>query len=162
EHQNPTEWVPERLKNDVRLEELLPVIRTYSGPDLRTFLSSYFEGRRRMEPSVPGLRVIELILARNDLDSQTKQHIAQRLNRGYPAASWEVNRELSRILLHVGASNAVSKTIRLLERAPTQEQQLHYIEQLRNVREGWTTEDRKVFFEWFLKSRDPKAHAPEL
>ena len=64
--------------------------------------------------------------------------------------------------MRVGASNAVSKSIRLLESAKTQEEQLHYIEQLRNVRDGWKIEERKAFFEWFLQPRDPNAHPAEI
>ena len=36
------------------------------------------------------------------------------------------------------------------------------MEQLRNVREGWSIEDRKLFFSWWQQPHDAKQHPPEL
>lgn len=110
---------------------------------------------------LPKLRVMELMLLRSGNDPRIGAAIRPAL-KSYPTRNTQHNRELSRLALRLNAPRAVSATVKLLESAPTQEEQMHYIEQLRNVREGWTIEDRRIFFEWFLKPRDPKAHPPEL
>jgi putative heme-binding domain-containing protein len=124
--------------------------------------------------TTPLLRLIELYLLRNPSPPQSIfSELIEDLSRRYPTKPIfdvlmrgdEVNPELARILLHLQAGGAVSKTIFFLQRpvfARFQEDQMFYIEQLRNVREGWTLEDRRIFFEWFLKPRDPKAHPPEI
>ena len=43
------------------------------------------------------------------------------------------------------------KTMALLAKAPTQEEQIEYVAALRNVRTGWTPELRQAYFSWFLK-----------
>jgi putative heme-binding domain-containing protein len=43
----------------------------------------------------------------------------------------------------------VTKTLKLLDQAKTQEEQAHYIFYLRNLPTGWTLEQRKHYFDWF-------------
>jgi putative heme-binding domain-containing protein len=162
ECQDPEYWLPQKLTQDARLDELLPAVRVAENNEFSKFIASYIGRRRRIEPGLANLRVLELIISRSELNRETKQRICQGLERTFPANSWEMNRELSRILLFLDPQRAIAKSIRLLENAPTQEQQLHYIEQLRNVREGWNLEERKSFFKWFLKPRDPTAHPAEV
>jgi putative heme-binding domain-containing protein len=56
----------------------------------------------------------------------------------------------------------IAKTLSLLESAKSQEEQFHYVSQLRNVRRGWTLPERERFFSWWLKPRHPAAQAGEL
>jgi putative heme-binding domain-containing protein len=88
--------------------------------------------------------------------------LVAELGRHYPAATWPLNRELSRTLLYFDASGVVTKTLDLLAAAPTQEQQIHYVAQLRNIRSGWSLADRRRYFEWWLKPRDSLPRPPEL
>ncbi len=44
------------------------------------------------------------------------------------------------------------KTLKLLSEAPTQEEQLEYARSLRVLKNGWTMEQRKEYFTWFLKA----------
>jgi putative heme-binding domain-containing protein len=160
EHQDPARWVPQKLASDPSLDELLPVVRV--DPKANELLSSHLVKGRGFQATVPNLRLLEVLMSHSDLSTDLRQRIAQRLDRQFPARTWEVNRELSRVLLHLGSTQGVSKCVRLLQSAKTQEEQLHYIEQLRNIREGWSLTDRKIFFSWFLKPRDPQAHPPEI
>jgi putative heme-binding domain-containing protein len=109
------------------------------------------------------LRVIELSFLRQGRPQGDLAALAiSQLDRHFPATSWPLNRELSRLLLWLEAPGAVNKTLDLLGTAPTQEQQLHYIAQLRNVPQGWTPAARRRFLEWWLKPRDALAHPPEV
>ena len=73
-----------------------------------------------------------------------------------------MNRELSRLLIYLEAPGVIARTLDLLDTAPTQEEQLHYIAQLRNVRQSWTLPDRERFFGWWLKPREKLLHADDL
>jgi len=95
-----------------------------------------------------------------------------------------LNRELSQLLIYLEAPDVVKKTMKLLANAPTQEEQIHYLFHLRNLKSGWTMDERKQYFAWFTQggqkvqgkgaypggqgafvSKDPKQqkqHSPEV
>ena len=101
------------------------------------------------------LRIIQISLARHGKPSpEITERLTSELDPAYPSPFNELNRELCRILLALDAPNALSKTITLLLQSGSSEQQLFYVEQLRNVPHGWTPADRDIFFSWFRKSRD--------
>ena len=93
------------------------------------------------------LRIYELLLQQES--TTVGPTVAQQLNAVYPNGDWTVDRELSRILSELDAPNFVSKTMDLLAAASRQEEQLHYLFVLRNVKRGWTTELRRRYFESF-------------
>jgi len=96
------------------------------------------------------LRDTEVTFARmGKPSSEIAQKVLGRLDRVYPAKSEPLNRELSEILIYLEAPGVVKKTLKLLADAPTQEEQIHYIFHLRNLKTGWTIEDRKQYFGWF-------------
>ncbi len=88
--------------------------------------------------------------------------VSKTLSRHYPASTWPQNRELVRLLTWLKAPDVVPSTLALLESAPTQEQQLHYVEQLRHVASGWSLEDRRRYFRWWTRPRENLGHPPEL
>jgi putative heme-binding domain-containing protein len=96
------------------------------------------------------LRVYQVVLHRfGRPDDATIQGLVQRLDPHYPAASREVNAELCRLLVYLQAPDAASKTIALLERAPTQQEQIDYARALRFLQAGWTPALRRAYFGWF-------------
>ena len=50
------------------------------------------------------------------------------------------------------AEGVVERTIKLVQEAPTQEEQIHYVMSLRTARDGWTEESRRAYLTWFTKS----------
>jgi putative heme-binding domain-containing protein len=48
----------------------------------------------------------------------------------------------------------VTKTLALLDQAKTQEEQAHYVFYLRNLKSGWTMDQRKHYFDWFNFARE--------
>jgi putative heme-binding domain-containing protein len=100
------------------------------------------------------LRVLQLSFIRQGRPSEELAKVAvEKLNARYPAASEKVNRELSQLLIYLNAPDVIAKTLDLLQKASTQEEQVHYIFQLRNVKSGWTPEQRELYFSWFGKAR---------
>lgn len=63
-----------------------------------------------------------------------------------PEQAAPVNRELCRVLVMLNAPNIVRRTLRCVDIAATQADQMHYLFLLRNVRDGWTREDRATYF----------------
>jgi putative heme-binding domain-containing protein len=118
------------------------------------------------EQKLAKLRVIGLSFIRQGRPSPEMTTLAiEKLNAVYPAPTEAMNRELSQLLIYLGAPDVISKTLALFDKAPTIEEQAHYIFHLRNVKSGWTLEQRKKHFEWFTKARvsgKPAQHSPEL
>jgi putative heme-binding domain-containing protein len=106
--------------------------------------------------------------------------LAAKLDRYYPAASDDLNRELCNLLVYLKSPTVVSKTIALLrqETRYTPEeisdllsrnpgygntikqvlanhpdvQKLHYAFALRNLRQGWKLEERVFYFRWLQEA----------
>ena len=115
------------------------------------------------EQALLKLRVLELSLLRHGRPGEAlTKTIVPELDGNYPATSWPMNRELSRVLLYLGAPSAILKTLELLDRSRIQEEQFHYISQLRNARLGWTVPHRERYFSWWLKPRDSLGHTDDL
>jgi putative heme-binding domain-containing protein len=94
------------------------------------------------------LRVIQLSFIRQGKPESDLARIAiEKLNRAYPSNNESVNRELSQLLIYLEAPDVVKKTLALLDKAKTQEEQAHYIFCLRTLQKGWTIEQRKHYFE---------------
>lgn len=79
----------------------------------------------------------------------------EQLNPLYPAPTDNLNRELLPLLVYLKSPEVITKTLALLDVATTQEQQAHYIYNLRNVQSGWTLEQRKKYFAWFAQAKHP-------
>lgn len=112
-------------------------------------------------------------------DDETAARIASRLAPYYPADSNSLNRELCTMLVYLNSPTVIGKTLALMEQPyePSAEelaglellarntgyggtiaqmlanqpeiQKIHYAFALRNLRYGWTLEQRKTYFEWF-------------
>ena len=102
------------------------------------------------------LRVIKLSFIRQGrpADKLVKLGI-EKLGRQYPAKTFALNRELSELLIWLGAPDAVGKTLALLESSPAQEDQIWYAAMLREAT-GWTKPQRERYFAWFSMARDFK------
>ncbi len=169
ESQKVENWKSQALlerKPDASLAALLALVRSTGREMQNEILSALFQlGFDRLsEPQkLEKLRVLELSLIREGKpSSEMVNRIFLELNREFPASSWPLNRELSRILLFLGRPHTIPEMVVLLDTAPAVEEQMHYVEQLRNAREGWSMEDRKLFFSWWQKPRSSKEHPPEL
>ncbi len=84
----------------------------------------------------------------------TARDVIRDLDAVYPAKSWPLNRELSTLLIYLEAPSAVKKTIALLTEAGTQEEQIHYLVQLRQAKSNWTLDERKTYLGWFARPKN--------
>ena len=67
---------------------------------------------------------------------------------------------MSELLIYLDAPDVVRKTLALLDIAPPQEEQVHYVFILRTVKNGWTMEERKHYFDWFNQEHAGDTTAP--
>ncbi len=82
-------------------------------------------------------------------DDATAAEVVGRLDPLYPSPSDLLNRELCRVLTYLQAPTVVPKTMALLERAATQEDQMYFVYALSSAREGWTLPLQRKYFSWF-------------
>jgi putative heme-binding domain-containing protein len=129
------------------------------------------------------LRVYQLAFIRmGEPDAATAARGAKKLDAFYPTQSESLNRELVQLLVHLKSPTVLAKTIAEMrkESKKTNEermdellqrnrgygetvakvmangadlQKLHYLFVLRNLRDGWTMDQRKFYFEWLADAR---------
>ncbi|HLX60458.1 MAG TPA: c-type cytochrome [Planctomycetota bacterium] len=71
----------------------------------------------------------------------------------------ELNAMLCEMLIYLQSPDAATKTLALLDKAPSQEEQLEYAKSLRMLKAGWTMEQRKQYMAWFIKAANYKGGA---
>jgi putative heme-binding domain-containing protein len=109
------------------------------------------------------LRVFEICFARQGMpDADLAQPIVAQLDPMYPADDFHVNRELCQLLLYLKAPDAIAKTLALLDKAPTLEEQTYYVMRLRDIVDGWTLDEQKDYLSWFKKDHEAAGHPAEL
>lgn len=109
------------------------------------------------------IRVLQVSIARQGKpDPAVAAPIVAELSAMYPAASWDLNRELSQTLVALEAPDAVAKTLKLMSEAKTQEEQVAHAIALRWATVGWTPELRKQYLSWWTQDRSKLGHPPEL
>ncbi|HEY7425453.1 MAG TPA: c-type cytochrome [Gemmataceae bacterium] len=129
------------------------------------------------------LRVYQLVFIRmGEPDAATTVRVAKKLDAFYPAPSESLDRELVTLLVYLKSPTVLTKTIgemRMESKKTNEErmdellqrnrgygetiakviangadlQKLHYLFVLRNVRDGWTMEQHKFYFEWLAEAR---------
>ena len=103
-----------------------------------------------LDQQLEKLRIVQLSFIRQGRPDPDIAAVAiEKLDQLYPNQNEAMNRELSQLLIYLEAPNVVTETLTLLDKARTQEEQAHYIFYLRNLKKGWTTEQRRHYFEWF-------------
>ena len=173
EHQDPAWWREKALneKNaQAALTSLLALARVSAScpqhrakdapaPDaatgdtiLKTLLSLDYEALTYVQ-RLELLRTIHIALNRFGMpEAEMAGTLRSRFDAVYPGPGRELNVEIANLLVYLDAPKVAEKTVRLLEAAPTQEEQIDYARALRVLKTGWTPELRKAYFGWFLKA----------
>ena len=163
EHQGPAAWQERALaEKETRpaLAALLALIRTGDKglqPRILEALAR-FDWAKLNEPLKQELiRLYQLTFIRMGAPAQSaRQSAIARFDAVYPTKSRELNAELCKLLVYLEAPDAAAKTMALMAKAPTQEEQMQYALALRNLKTGWTPEQRQTYFSWFLKAANYK------
>jgi putative heme-binding domain-containing protein len=81
-------------------------------------------------------------------DKATAQSVISTIRPLWPAAEDTVNRELFNVLVYLDAPGVTDLGMQKLASSQTQQEQMFYAFVLRNVKEGWTKDQRVAFFSW--------------
>lgn len=84
-------------------------------------------------------------------DVETQRKLIAKFSTLFPAEGPELNAELGQLVVYLQAPVA-DKLVKLLETAPSQEEQIEYARSLRRLQAGWTPELRSTYFAWFNKA----------
>lgn len=99
------------------------------------------------------LRAYQLALIRMGAPAADwKSRVSKRLDAFYPAKDRPVNAELCKLISYLEPDDGVAKTLVLMARAPSQEEQIEYALSLRTVKNGWTRKQHEQYFNWFHKA----------
>jgi len=90
-------------------------------------------------------------------EAKQREQVIARFEPLFPAkGSPALNDDLCQLLVYLRAPSVVEKTLKLLASAPTQEEQISYVRDLRNLKSGWTIGQRRDYFAWFTKAANYK------
>jgi putative heme-binding domain-containing protein len=111
-------------------------------------------GKMATEQSLLALRALAVSYCRHGPpDKTTAERTAAVLDAIYPSADWRASEQLCELLVYLGSPNVVRKTMPLIASAATQEEKIQYLFLLRLARNGWTSSDRRTYFETLQKGR---------
>ncbi len=149
---------------DGQLNALLALARM-AAPDLRAEVLKGLQQAANQTMSedqmLAALRVLSISFIRQgNPGPDVAGNVAGALDALYPAQTEALNRELSQIMIYLEAPEVVSRTLELLDKAKTREEQLHYVFHLRNLKRGWTLAQRQVYFTWL--NQDFSKAQPDL
>jgi putative heme-binding domain-containing protein len=155
EHQDPSLWYERALSErriNASIQALLALARTRNAelqPRVVARLNELPLGRLTEEQMLDVLRVYGLAFIRLGPPSPEQvREVTARLDPLFPAESEWVNRELVQLLVYLEAPGIAARAMQRLRQAQTQQDQMHYAFVLRNLRHGWTPEDRLAYFSW--------------
>jgi putative heme-binding domain-containing protein len=87
-------------------------------------------------------------------DAATARRVLQLWEPLYPSSrDARLNQSLCELLVYLGSTKIVARTIPMLATAATQEEKFHYLFTLRSVTNGWSLANRQTYFEWLGRAR---------
>jgi putative heme-binding domain-containing protein len=159
EHNGPAAWQDKALtltEAPAAFEGLLALIRVGDkGMQSKVLarLDTFDLAKLPVEQQLQLLRLYELAFIRMGApDAATKQRTIARLDPSLPSSDREVNAELVKLLVYLEAPGIAGKALALMNKAPSQEEQMEYALSLRNLKTGWAKEQRDNYFGWFAKA----------
>ena len=119
-----------------------------------------YANEKNWQQRIDLLRSITLALTRGGQPQpEQKKKLIGWLDKIYPAATPEENRDLSAIMQFLQAPSAAIKGMALLRSASGQEEQIGYALNLRHLKTGWTSMLRESYFNWFVRAGSFKGGA---
>jgi len=161
EHQPPETWQQRALAepySTAGLTALLALSRVGDAdlqPKLLDRLNGFPLNKCTAGQQLIALRADAICFSRMSRpDDMAAAKVIDRLDPLYPAQTVPVNQLLCELLVYLRAPNVLRKSIPLLNSASTQEERLFFLYVLRNVKSGWTLEQRRTYFHWLREAAD--------
>lgn len=167
EHQPIKQWQVKALseKNPrAALTAIMALIRCAKNADLQPRI---IEALNRIDlKSLRGLdrntlvRNYWLTVSRHgEPDDKLSKQIIERLSPHWPTGDSGLDRDICELLVMIGDTAIVAKAAPLVNKAPSQEEQIDYARILRMAKDGWTKELRADYFKWFPRAANYKGGA---
>lgn len=80
------------------------------------------------------------------------ERLIARFDPMFPLGVRELDAEVGQLLVYLQDPGIAPKLVDLLDRAPTQEEQMEYARSLRMLKTGWTSDLRRRYFAWFHRA----------
>jgi putative heme-binding domain-containing protein len=159
EFHDPSEWIHKGFdeQNPVALTHVMIAAARVAGKQVRDIILKSLERvdwtKLTNSQKLDYLRAYQLTFIRMGTpEGKVKEAVSKRLDAFYPAKQVEINAELCKLISYLEPPDGVTKTMALLAKAPTQEEQIEYALALRTVKTGWTRKQREEYFNWFHKA----------
>jgi putative heme-binding domain-containing protein len=160
ESQDPATWTDRALAAKEPLEVINAIValcrvgNSSLQPRILGTLNRIELAKLPREQLLEALRAYELAFIRmgRPSDPAASPAVASRLDALFPHENDDVNHELTQLLVYLNGPKVIEKSLALLEKAKTQEEQLFYTFNLRNVRDGWTPAQREAYFNWLNRA----------
>jgi putative heme-binding domain-containing protein len=108
--------------------------------------------------TLDAIRALQLIAVRlGDPSDELRNRLLTQLHALVPSTASRINAEAVQLLVRWNSPLAAQKLFALLQKAPTQEEQITYASALRFVKTGWPSGARESYFRWFLKAEFNKS-----
>jgi putative heme-binding domain-containing protein len=160
EHQPTKTWEDKALaeENTLATIEAAVALARCGNPELKGRILSRLNrlefGSLKLEQQLDLLRAYGLVFIRmGEPDAATAAQLKKVLSPRFPSGTSSLDHELCQMLLYLNAPGAVAKSVQLLNSAGTQSEQMFYAYHLRTIKEGWSDEDLKTYFDWIQRAR---------
>jgi len=160
EHQPRSEWQSRALNEKsprAAMAALLALARcgdaTVRGRLLDALTRFDFERLAQTEQS-DLLRVATVALCRlGEPTAEERQSLLDRLNGLFPTHRFELDRDLSTLLVFLRSPGIVERSLEAMEHALAQEEALHYALNLRTLpQDAWTQKDLERYLRWHIQT----------
>ncbi len=156
EFQDPRTWQEKALTEEnsiARMHALLGLIRLGDKslqPRILEALDRIDWAKLTTSQRIDLARCYQLAFIRlGDADAGTKTRVGKRLDAFYPSNDRDLNAELCKLISYLEVPGGIAKSLALVKKAPTQEEQIDYIFAMRTIKTGWTMQQRADYFDWF-------------
>lgn len=148
-----SEW-RDRVLNEkdprTAMEGLLALVRTGEAV-LEPAVALLRQTSLPVEQRLAALRLFSIVALESQGD--VRKQVAEILLPQFPAPDERLNRELARVLAYTGSAAAIQKILDAMPKEDANQQlQIHYAYCLREIKEGWTPEQKQTLVRWFQKA----------
>jgi len=159
EHQDPRMWAKKAINEPMAHARTLAIIALARSAQPNTNLQRQALTALGQVPwdkisnsqRIDLLRAYGLVLIRlGGKNREANNLVAKQIGDKYPSDNRRVNEELCRLLTAIGDTRSLETSLGLLEKAQTQEEKIHYFYALSVMRNGWTLDQRKRYYQWHL------------
>jgi putative heme-binding domain-containing protein len=87
-------------------------------------------------------------------NDSARSRYAERWGPLFPSGDVDLDHELAQLLVYVDSPQIIEKSLAMIAKSPTQEEQLFYAFILRHIKDGWTPAQRETYFKWLRHAEE--------